>query len=66
MPTVSKCVANGLPAGVRGGAADGITAGQDGAPGRTRTCDLEIRRLLLYPLSYGGTSPAVARATREV
>ena len=24
------------------------------APGRTRTCDLEIRRLLLYPLSYGG------------
>lgn len=27
-----------------------------GAPDRTRTCDLEIRRLLLYPLSYGGTS----------
>ena len=26
----------------------------DGAPGRTRTCDLEIRRLLLYPLSYEG------------
>ncbi len=26
----------------------------DGAPGRIRTCDQEIRRLLLYPLSYGG------------
>lgn len=25
-----------------------------GAPGRIRTCDQEIRRLLLYPLSYGG------------
>src|SRR5690606_12703823 len=25
-----------------------LTCG-DGAPGRTRTCDLEIRRLLLYP-----------------
>ena len=24
------------------------------APGRIRTCDQEIRRLLLYPLSYGG------------
>jgi hypothetical protein len=23
------------------------------APGRIRTCDLEIRSLLLYPLSYG-------------
>ena len=27
---------------------------KDGAPGRIRTCDQEIRRLLLYPLSYGG------------
>ena len=25
-----------------------------GAPGRTRTCALQIRRLLLYPLSYWG------------
>ena len=25
-----------------------------GAPGRNRTCDQEIRRLLLYPLSYEG------------
>lgn len=24
------------------------------APGRNRTCDRQIRRLLLYPLSYGG------------
>ena len=24
------------------------------APGRTRTYDRQIRRLLLYPLSYGG------------
>ena len=40
-----------------------------GAPGRTRTCDLEIRRLLLYPLSYGGMSPTVgagdARSVEE-
>jgi hypothetical protein len=28
-----------------------------GDPGRTRTSDLQLRRLLLYPLSYG----AVAR-----
>jgi hypothetical protein len=25
----------------------------DGDPGRIRTCDLQLRRLLLYPLSYG-------------
>ena len=25
-----------------------------GAPGRTRTCSRQIRRLLLYPLSYWG------------
>jgi hypothetical protein len=24
-----------------------------GDPGRIRTCDLQLRRLLLYPLSYG-------------
>jgi hypothetical protein len=24
-----------------------------GDPGRNRTCDLQLRRLLLYPLSYG-------------
>ena len=27
-----------------------------GAPGRSRTCDLQLRRLLLYPLSYGRVS----------
>jgi len=43
MPIVSKNVANGLSTGIRSGAENGITAGQDGAPGRTRTCDLEIR-----------------------
>ena len=29
------------------------------APGRTRTYDRQIRRLLLYPLSYGGWERAV-------
>jgi hypothetical protein len=29
------------------------------APGRTRTYDRQIRRLLLYPLSYGGEKRAV-------
>ena len=28
-------------------------ADEDGAPGRNRTCNLEIRSLVLYPLSYG-------------
>ena len=27
-----------------------------GDPGRIRTCDLQLRRLLLYPLSYGAVS----------
>jgi hypothetical protein len=58
MPVVSKNVASGLSAGIRGGAASGITAGQGGAPGRTRTCDLEIRRLLLYPAELRGHVPA--------
>ena len=26
---------------------------EDGAPGRTRTCDPLLRRQMLYPLSYG-------------
>ena len=29
-----------------------------GAPGRTRTADLEIRRLLLYPAELRGHVPA--------
>ena len=28
-----------------------------GDPGRIRTCDLQLRRLLLYPLSYGAVAP---------
>ena len=27
-----------------------------GDPGRIRTCDLQLRRLLLYPLSYGAVN----------
>ena len=29
-------------------------APKSGAPGRIRTCGQDIRRVLLYPLSYGG------------
>jgi hypothetical protein len=58
MPAVSRSLANGLSADVRGGSVDGITAGQERAPGRTRTCDLEIRRLLLYPAELRGHVPA--------
>src|SRR5699024_8610779 len=38
-----------LLTGGRGGVAPGV-----GAPSRIRTCNLRIRRPLLYPLSYGG------------
>ena len=31
------------------------------APGRTRTYDRQIRRLLLYPLSYGGLARRASR-----
>ena len=30
---------------------------RDGAPGGTRTHDLQVRNLTLYPLSYGRTMP---------
>jgi hypothetical protein len=33
------------------------------APGRNRTYDRQIRRLLLYPLSYGGRERAVRTRT---
>ena len=33
-----------------------------GAPGRTRTCDLEIRRLLLYPAELRGPAPTTGGA----
>jgi hypothetical protein len=32
-----------------------------GDPGRIRTCDLQLRRLLLYPLSYGATGSSLSR-----
>jgi len=35
----------------------GYTPDRNGALGRNRTCDQEIRRLLLYPLSYEGRRP---------
>lgn len=31
---------------------------QNGTPGRNRTSDLQLRRLLLYPLSYGRMRPS--------
>ncbi len=31
-----------------------VRNGRDSAPGRIRTCDLQFRRLSLYPLSYWG------------
>lgn len=31
-----------------------VSAGQESAPGRIRTCGLLLRRQTLYPLSYGG------------
>ena len=36
----------------------------NGAPGRTRTSDRQIRSLLLYPLSYGGHARSVYRFER--
>jgi hypothetical protein len=33
------------------------------APGRNRTYDRQIRRLLLYPLSYGGRERAAGAST---
>jgi hypothetical protein len=35
------------------------------ALGRIRTCDQEIRKLLLYPLSYEGGNPLKNTATRD-
>ncbi len=36
-------------------AADHTGTGRTGAPGGTRTHDLQVRNLTLYPLSYGRT-----------
>ena len=35
------------------GAGDENARPNDGDPGRARTCSLQVRSLLLYPLSYG-------------
>ena len=37
-----------------------------GAPGRTRTCDLEIRRLLLYPAELRGHVPAAVAGNARI
>jgi hypothetical protein len=37
----------------RGAATRSVVVSLIGDPGRIRTCDLQLRRLLLYPLSYG-------------
>jgi hypothetical protein len=66
MRTVSKNVANGLSAGACRGHVQGITAGHRGAPGRIRTCDLEIRRLLLYPAELRGHVPAAGAGNARI
>jgi hypothetical protein len=38
-----------------GAAGDGVGFEGFGAPGGTRTHDLQVRNLTLYPLSYGRT-----------
>ncbi len=35
----------------------------NGDPGRIRTCDLQLRRLLLYPLSYGAKETDLFRSS---
>ncbi len=37
-----------------------------GAPGRIRTCDLEIRRLLLYPSELRGHVPAAGTGNARI
>ena len=52
LPIAGKKGKETAKANVRLGATKG-----NGDPGRIRTCDLQLRRLLLYPLSYGATRP---------
>lgn len=54
----SGCEGNLLVQARRARPAHGVFPG--GAPGRTRTCDLEIRRLLLYPAELRGPAPTAA------
>lgn len=44
----------------------GKVPGQRGAPSRTRTCNLRIRRPLLYPLSYRGAGTIVVGSGRDL
>ena len=37
-----------------------------GAPGRSRTCDLSLRRRLLYPLSYWGVRRPRGRSSADI
>jgi hypothetical protein len=37
----------------------------NGVPERTRTSDLQVRNLMLYPLSYGHTSRSLRRWVAE-
>src|SRR5215475_14482724 len=39
----------------------GLWTVSGGDPGRNRTCDLQLRRLLLYPLSYGAAMTVPVR-----
>ena len=44
-----------VDAGARGGGSGGVLPlSRVSTPSRTRTCNLMLRRQMLYPLSYGG------------
>ena len=38
---------------------------EQGAPGRTRTCDMRLRRPPFYPLNYGGAKRGTAQYTPQ-
>ena len=48
--------------GSEGDGRAGLTSGSRGAPNTNRTCDLPLRRGLLYPLSYRGASAKLYRS----
>jgi hypothetical protein len=66
-PTLSSRLHNALPRNKVSSAAmrwkEPDLRWDGGDPGRIRTCDLQLRRLLLYPLSYGAPMPPVATVT---
>jgi hypothetical protein len=69
VPSIAGCARmvsrqSGTTAGWRGRQAEGALD-LFGAPGRIRTCDLPLRRRLLYPLSYeGGGNERKVKRTR--